>query len=167
MSAADEIKKLAELREAGHLTEDEFNIAKKNQLGFSEDETQLLARDVEFYAASVNAWLAYRQEGNKQLLLMSAGALALLVGLTTGGDKAIKSFELDVWLLISCALAFFVCLTSSLLEIKNSPLYLEALVKEEPSGHIEYKLRLLEKISSFSFWLGAIGLFSLVFYRLF
>lgn len=65
------------------------------------------AKEVEFYAAQVNAWLATRFELDKSLLTLSAGGVGLMVtiALATG-------FKSTAALVIYCAaiLSFLVCI---------------------------------------------------------
>ena len=65
-----------------------------------------------------------------------------------------------------CAVTFFICLSSSLLELKYSPPYLESIANDAIDKCLEFKLALLEKVSNWTFWLGAVGFFVLVFYKL-
>ena len=173
MSIVDEIRKLAELKRDGLIDSDEYKDLKRTIL--REETTNSNTEDqkaIEFYASAINGWLSYRQEANKQLLLLSSGALALLVSIVvpthdTPSLESIKGFGLYFYLVTVCALMFFACLSSSLLELKFSPPYLKSLVTEEIDKCCEKILGALEKFSNWSFWLGALCLFALVFYKFF
>lgn len=167
MSLMDELRKLAELRREQLIDDEEYVCLKQRLIaGTLSDDDEFGRKNIEFYASTVNGWLSYRQEGNKQLLLLSSGALALLVSMVSSETAHIGEYGFHFFLVLWCAVTFFICLSSSLLELKYSPPYLESLVADEPDKVLEFKLALLEKVSNWTFWLGAVGFFVLVFYKL-
>lgn len=167
MSVVDELRKLAELKRDQLIGDEEYEDVKRSIIGGSHLHDSLdEKKGIEFYASAVNAWLAYRQEANKQLLLLSSGALALLVSIVSPESEPLKEYGFYFFLVMGCALAFFVCLSSSLLELKYSPSYLKSIITDDSAECIEKLLLVLEKISNWAFWLGAVGLFVLVFYNL-
>lgn len=167
MSVIDELKKLAELKRDQLIDEREYEEVKRHIIHDNDSHDSLADRkSVEFYASAVNAWLAYRQETNKQLLLLSSGALALLVNIALNPSNSFQEYGLYFLLVTGCAVAFFICLSSTLLELKYSPSYLKSVIKEEPAECTNKILQALEGISNWAFWFGAGGFCWLVFYKL-
>jgi len=84
MSLVDELRKLAELRREQLIDDEEYTCLKQRLIaGTLSGDDEFCRKNIEFYASTVNGWLSYRQEGNKQLLLLSSGALALLVSMVS------------------------------------------------------------------------------------
>jgi len=111
-------------------------------------ETQKM-KHVEFYSATVNAWLNTRFEHDKSLLTLSAGAIGLLIALMPG----VKSTEALI-LYIIALLCFLVCLGSILWIFKRNATYLENLVSGGSSQ--DNILKILDKIAAAAFMLGAL-----------
>jgi hypothetical protein len=108
-------------------------------------------KDVEFYAAQVNAWLTTRFEHDRSLLTLSAGGIGVLitVALATG----IKN---SATLVIYCAalFSFVICLSTVLWIFRRNADHLERAVagESEPDG----LLALLDKAAIASFLCGVL-----------
>ncbi|MGC9491547.1 hypothetical protein, partial [Vibrio genomosp. F10] len=81
-------------------------------------------KEVEFYAATVGAWLNTKFELDKSLLTLSTGAIGLLVTLlTTVGASSVEGLVLYFVAL----LCFLVCVISILLVFKRNAKHLEGI----------------------------------------
>jgi len=108
-------------------------------------------KEIEFYAAKANAWFNTKLEYDKSLLVLSAGAIGLLITLlTTGGVKTVTLF-----LLFGVAIASFViCLGAVLAIFLRNAKYLESLIAGRDEN--DPLLGLLDSVSIFSFVLGVV-----------
>lgn len=113
------------------------------------DTTQL--KDVEFYAANVNAWFNTRFEHDKSLLSLSAGAVGLLITLiSTVGVKSVESLILYIF-----ALACFVtCLGSLLWIFRRNAKHLEDVVTGKSMN--DELLNTLDRIAVSTFMVGVV-----------
>lgn len=109
------------------------------------------AKEVEFYAAQVTAWLNTRFEHDKSLLTLSAGGIGLLitVALATG-------FKSVAALAIYCAalFSFVACLACVLWIFRRNAVHLENVVRG--SGEDDTLLSLLDKIAVAAFMCGVL-----------
>ena len=84
------------------------------------------AKEVEFYAASVNAWYASALEHDKSILALAGGGIAVLITLlTTVGFAAWVTFGLFVAAIVS----FLVTLAGLLVVFRRNQAYLEKVIK--------------------------------------
>lgn len=163
MSVSDEIRKLAELKDDGHLTSNEFEFAKRELLGIHEDGTEVLKK-VEFYGASVTAWLNYGLELNKQILLFSSGGLALLLGIVTSDKFSSEAFIL--YFVYVCSISYLICLGSVLGEFKMSRVYIQKMLVGQQESDKSAWLTWLGRLSVASFVVGTISLTGLVVFKM-
>ena len=87
-------------------------------------------KEVEFYAANVEAWFNTRIEHDKSLLTLSAGGIGLLITLLT----TVGASSIQILLLYGFAILFFlVCIISVLIIFKRNSDHLVNVVqgKEE------------------------------------
>lgn len=159
MGIADEVRKFAELKQEGWITEEEF-FAQKRILFRSAEGEASIERDAAFYGASVAAWLNYGLELNKQILLFSSGGIALLLGLVSSEKFLITG----TMLLISyvCAIAFLVSMASVLIEFKRSRTYIQKMLSGELTTSRDCVLTWLGRISVLGFGTGVICLTTFV-----
>ena len=88
-------------------------------------------KEVAFYGAAVQAWIDSKMEYDRTLIMLSAGALALLVTiLTTVGVSAAYQVGLYVIACVCFAVCIGVCLR---VYRRNSDYILEVLTKSKPS----------------------------------
>ncbi len=108
------------------------------------------AKDVEFYAALVNAWLKTKFERDKSLLNISACAIGLLIiSISTIEVKSADSLIFYVFALISFSLCLILCIAIFNVNAK----YLESLLNKNNENY--YKLLLnLDRIVNISFISG-------------
>lgn len=120
------------------------------------DEEQLKqAKEVEFYAASVNAWFNTHFERDKSLLTLSTAAIGILVTLMTTVIKP-DYYSLA---LSGLALVFFLICTFTVLKIfRDNAEHLVHVVQNEPSEveQSDKALRLLDKRASVAFFAGVV-----------
>lgn len=108
-------------------------------------------KEVEFYAAQVNAWLTTRFEHDRSLLTLSAGGIGVLItlALATGVKNSAS-------LVVYCAalFSFVICLSTVIWIFRRNAVYLERAVvgKVEPDGI----LILLDKAAIVSFLCGVL-----------
>ena len=163
MSIADELRKLADLRGDGLLTDEEF-FSQKKRLLFQAGEVETVERDAAFYGASVTAWLNYGLELNKQLLLFSSGGLALLLGLVSS-----DGFEVgfpSLYFVYICTVSYMTCMASVLGEFKMSRIYIQNMVTNRQERDRSFVLTLLGRLSVSSFIVGTICLTSFVIVKI-
>ena len=109
------------------------------------------AKEVEFYAAAVNAWLSTSLEHDKSLLTLSAGGIGLLVSLmSTAGLRSIESLILYIVALA----AFLCCLIAILWIFKRNRTHLQNAIRETQSD--DPLLAVLDNVAILSFLFGAL-----------
>lgn len=108
-------------------------------------------KEVEYYAAQVNAWLNTKFEHDKSLLTLSAGAIGLLVTLlsTTG----VKSIETLIMYMLAL-LAYTLCLAALLWIFRRNAKHLESVVQGKVDS--DPVLVLLDNTAISSFLLGVL-----------
>lgn len=117
----------------------------------ADDRTINELKDVEFYAAQVNAWVNTRFEHDKSLLTLSAGGVGLLITLLT--NNSISSIELFVFYILAL-LSFVVCLGALLWIFKRNAMHLENVVQDiEASDSL---LKGLDTIAIVSFLMAVV-----------
>jgi hypothetical protein len=108
-------------------------------------------KEVEFYAAMVNAWLNTKFEHDKSLLTLSAGAIGLLitlvstVGVQSRGALALYGLALG---------AFVICLSALLWIFRRNAKHLEGVVQGGQTT--DSVLTVLDRIAAWSFWCGVL-----------
>lgn len=108
-------------------------------------------KDVEFYAAGVNAWFGTRLEHDKSLLTLSAGGIGLLITLlSTVGIHSAETVLLYVLALVS----FLVCLSAVLWIFRRNATHLQDIIKSNAAG--DPTLRMLDTVAIASFLLGVL-----------
>lgn len=108
-------------------------------------------KNVEFYAANVNAWFNTRFEHDKSLLALSAGAIGLLITLiSTVGVESVETLILYL-LALTC---FVICLGALLWIFRRNAKHLIDIVKEAATD--DQLLDILDRIAVTSFMLGVI-----------
>ncbi|MGH8436915.1 MAG: hypothetical protein ACRERX_21195 [Pseudomonas sp.] len=108
-------------------------------------------KDVEFYAANLNAWFNTRFEHDKSLLALSAGAVGLLITLiSTVGVRSVETLILYI-LSLAC---FVACLGALLWIFRRNAKHLEDIVREAAIN--DQLLNILDRIAVTSFMLGVI-----------
>ena len=86
------------------------------------------AKEIAFYSATVQAWIATRMERDRALLSLSAGGIGLLVTLlTTLG----ASSSVQLWLYMAAATSFAGAIVFALLVFGRNSHYLRQIVKGE------------------------------------
>lgn len=112
--------------------------------------SQFDQKDVEYYAAQVNAWFNTTLEHDKSILALSSGAIGLLVTLiTTVGAKS----ELDQWLFALALLSFLVSAVTILRIFRKNKEYLSDIVTTKESK-VESDLRNCDLLAIFAFGIG-------------
>lgn len=159
MSVADEIRKLADLKQDGWLNDEEFYSQKRLLLRCAEDEVST-DKEIVFYGASIAAWLNYGLELNKQILLFSSGGIALLLGLVSGEKFLITGPMLLIAYV--CAVSFLVSMASVLIEFKRSRTYISNMVIGKPMANRDCVLTWLGRVSVLGFSMGVICLTTIV-----
>lgn len=108
-------------------------------------------KEVEFYAANINAWFNTRFEHDKSLLALSAGAVGLLITLiSTVGVISIETLILYILAL----LCFVACLASLLWIFRRNAKHLEDVVREAAIN--DPLLNILDRVAVASFMFGVI-----------
>ena len=103
-------------------------------------------QDIEFYAASVEAWFNTRIEHDKSLLTLSAGGIGLLITLLT----TVGASSIQILLLYGFAILFFlVCIISILVIFKRNSDHLVRVIQGKEEKNI--LLQFLDKIALCSF----------------
>jgi len=105
----------------------------------------------EYYAAKANAWFNTKLEYDKSLLVLSAGAIGLLITLLT--TVGVNSITL-LLIFITAILSFIVCLISILAIFSRNAKYLVELIQGKDTS--DPVLGALDSLSIFSFILGVI-----------
>lgn len=108
-------------------------------------------KEIEYYAATANAWYNTKLEYDKSLLVLSAGAIGLLITLLTTGS--VKTVTL-LFLFGVAILSFVVCLGAVLSIFLRNAKHLESLIAGKKEN--DSLLALLDSISVFSFILGVV-----------
>jgi hypothetical protein len=123
----------------------------KNDLEHSPQNDLNAEKEVEFYAAGVNAWLNTRLELDKGLLSLSAAGIGLLVTLLpTGAGRSVELFVLYILAL----LAFLTCIGSILLVLKHNASHIERVIAGQEAESL--LLMLLDKVAAISFFVGTV-----------
>lgn len=106
-------------------------------------------KQVEFYAANVNAWINTRFERDKSLLTLSAGGIGLLITIALA-----KGFQSTSALLIYCValFSFVICLVVVLWVFQQNSHYLEDVANGKNTD--DPLLTWLDKVVNASFILG-------------
>lgn len=108
-------------------------------------------KEVEFYAANLNAWFNTRFEHDKSLLALSAGAIGLLITLIS----TVGVMSVETLILYTLALAcFVVCLGALLWIFRRNAKHLEDVVRETAIN--DEILNILDRIAVASFMFGVI-----------
>lgn len=116
----------------------------------SESELDKL-KEVEFYAATVNAWFNSKFEHDKSLLTLSAGAIGLLITLiSTIGVRSVETLILYI-IALGC---FIVCLWVLLWIFRRNPKHLEDVVNSGTTD--DPVLNALDRVAVTSFMLGVV-----------
>ena len=105
----------------------------------------------EYYAAQANAWFNTRLEYDKSLLVLSAGAIGLLVTLLT--TVGVETFTL-LYIYIGSLICFIICLFSVLTIFFWNSKHLEDLIAGKKT--YDSLLAVLDKISIVTFIIGII-----------
>lgn len=108
-------------------------------------------KEVEFYAANLNAWFNTRFEHDKSLLALSAGAVGLLITLIS--TVGVKSVEILILYILSLA-CFVVCLGALLWIFRRNAKHLEDVVRETAID--DQLLNTLDRTAVSSFMFGVI-----------
>ncbi|HTW39044.1 MAG TPA: hypothetical protein VMD49_10790 [Steroidobacteraceae bacterium] len=96
----------------------------------TDNETNQKEKEIEWYAAALDAWYSTRLEHDKSLLTLASGGIALLVGLlSTEGVKSVESLILFVLALTSFAL----CLAAVLWIFSRNSTHIEDAVNRDVS----------------------------------
>jgi len=113
-------------------------------------EELLQQKEIEFYAASIDAWCTTRIEHDKTLCTLSAGGIGLLLTLLT--TTGLKSVEALYFYIVAIA-SFFVTLITVLLIFKLNGTHIEDVLAKKP------KQRRLSHLDAVAFWSFVIGAF--------
>lgn len=108
-------------------------------------------KEVEFYAAKANAWFNTKLEYDKSLLVLSAGAIGLLITLLT--TVGVNSFAL-LLVFFASIISFVVCLITVLAIFSRNAKHLEDLIAGKRTD--DPILGFLDSLSIFTFILGII-----------
>jgi hypothetical protein len=109
-------------------------------------------KDIEFYAAAVEAWLGTSLEHDKSLLTLSAGGIGLLITLlSTVGLHSAESLILYIVALF----AFFCCLIAILWIFKRNRFHLEEAIRDGKTS-TDRGLAVLDAVAIASFLFGAV-----------
>ncbi|WP_433898215.1 hypothetical protein [Pseudomonas sp. PSE1(2024)] len=110
------------------------------------------AKDVEFYAAAINAWMTTKFELDKSLLTLSAGGIGLIITLiSTVGVRSIESLILSLLSMI-CFLVTLSCVLGIL--SRNAKYIQDSLLANGPAS--DPVLAHLDRIAVTSFMAGVI-----------
>lgn len=108
-------------------------------------------KNVEFYAANLNAWFNTRFEHDKSLLTLSAGAVGLLITLISA--VGVKSVEILI-LYVVALFCFIVCLGALLWIFRRNAKHLEDVVSEIEKN--DQLLDVLDRVAVITFMLGVV-----------
>lgn len=108
-------------------------------------------KEVEYYAAQVNAWFNTKFEHDKSLLTLSAGGVGLLITLlSTTGVRSIESLILYILALFG----FILCLGALLWIFRRNAKHLEDVVSGSENG--DSLLIILDNIAISSFLIAVL-----------
>jgi len=107
--------------------------------------------EVEYYAAKANAWFNTKLEYDKSLLVLSAGAIGLLVTLLT--TVGVNSFAL-LFVFFAATISFVVCLVAVLAIFSRNAKHLEELIAGKRTN--DPVLGFLDSLSICSFIIGIV-----------
>ena len=108
-------------------------------------------KEVEYYAALYNAWVNSRMERDKSLLILSGGAIGLLVTLlTTIGVSSVHALMLYALAILS----FVVCSASLVIIFGRNSEHLEQIAKGEDKR--DEWLGPLDRVALGSFFFGIV-----------
>jgi len=107
--------------------------------------------EVEYYAAKANAWFNTKLEYDKSLLVLSAGAIGLLVTLLT--TVGVNSFAL-LFVFFAAIINFVVCLVAVLAIFSRNAKHLEDLIAGKKAN--DPVLGVLDSLTIYSFIIGII-----------
>ena len=119
------------------------------------------SKEIEFYSNSVNAWFNTKLERDKSILVISAGALGLLITLLTAFGVNNKMELLIFFAAIFC---FMIAIIIMIVVFNRNASYLEKLNQGNDSN--DSLLFLLDKIGFLSFIFGIIFTFLIGCYLL-
>lgn len=108
-------------------------------------------KEVEYYAAKANAWFNTKLEYDKSLLVLSAGAIGLLVTLLT--TVGVNSFVL-LFVFFAAIISFVVCLFTILAIFLRNAKHLEELIAGRRTS--DPVLGFLDSLSISSFVIGIV-----------
>lgn len=108
-------------------------------------------KEVEYYAAKANAWFNTKLEYDKSLLVLSAGAIGLLVTLLT--TVGVSSFAV-LFVFFAATISFVVCLVVVLAIFSRNAKHLEELIAGKRTN--DSVLGFLDNLSICSFILGIV-----------
>lgn len=108
-------------------------------------------KEVEYYAAKANAWFNTKLEYDKSLLVLSAGAIGLLVTLLT--TVGVNSFAL-LFVFFAATISFVVCLVAVLAIFLRNAKHLEELIAGKRTN--DPVLGFLDSLSICSFIIGIV-----------
>ena len=108
-------------------------------------------KEVEYYAAKANAWFNTKLEYDKSLLVLSAGAIGLLVTLLT--TVGVNSFAL-LFVFFAAITSFVICLFAVLTIFSRNAKHLEDLIAGKRTN--DPVLCFLDSLSICSFIIGII-----------
>jgi hypothetical protein len=108
-------------------------------------------KEVAYYTAKVNAWFNTKLERDKSLLVLSAGAIGLLVTLLT--TIGVNSFDL-LFIFAASMVSFLICIVTVLTIFSRNAKYLEELIAGERTN--DSILGFLDSLSIFTFIIGVI-----------
>lgn len=115
------------------------------------NENQQHDKEVEFYAANLNAWFNTRFEHDKSLLSLSAGGIGLLITfLSNSAANSIYSLIFYLFAIIS----FMICLCALLWIFRQNANHLEDVLKNINTS--DTLLKCLDNIALISFIVGVI-----------
>ena len=106
---------------------------------------------VQFYSAKVNAWFSTKLEYDKSLLLLSSGAIGLLITLLT--TVGVESLTLLI-IFIVAIISFIVCLFATIGIFNRNAKHLEDLMQGKDTN--DTVLSVLDTMTITSFILGVI-----------
>jgi hypothetical protein len=106
-------------------------------------------KEIVYYEAKVNAWFNTKMEYDKSILVLSAGAIGLLLTLLTTVGVTTNA---QLILFITALICFIVCIISVLFIFTRNADYIEKLIQKKNNS--DPLLRILDYISIFSFISG-------------
>lgn len=88
----------------------------------SREAEEKMLKQVEYYAASINAWISTRMELDRSLLTLSAGAIGLLIALLSTSGTVDKT---DIMLSAISMIFFVIVIFSCLIILKMNSVHIE------------------------------------------